>query len=1207
MTTNNSLITQPNTVFTLGVGARVNLNITPPSEAGNSNLTIKITSLPTQGGIFLPNGQPVTMGEVLTAYQLATLIYQAPASGSGAMGGFAYQVSDGKGATASETVTLSVAAPPPVVQASKALSVAEGGKVNLAITAPTDAAGNALTITVTSLPTSGSIMLATGQTVTIGQTLTAAQLAALAYQAPANSTGATGGFSYQVSDGKGGTASETVSLSVTAPPPPVVQASKSISLGEGAIVALGISAPTDAAGNPMTITVTGLPTNGSILAAGLKIANGQTLTAAQLTGLVYLAPAASSGAMGGFSYQVSDGKGGIASETVSLSVNPPPVAEANKTVIVDRGTQLGLAIAAPTDAAGNALTIMVTGLPANGSITLANGQKVAVGQTLTTAQLTGLVYQAPANSSGPMGGFSYQVSDGKGGYAYETVTLSVSLPPVVDTAKTVSVAEGSKVNLAIVAPTDASGNALTITVTTLPTSGSIMLSSGQAVAAGQVLTAAQLTGLVYQAPAAGSGAMGGFSYQVADGKGATLSDTVSLSVTAPPPVVQADIGISTAFGSSVALGITAPTDAAGNPMTITVDTLPQAGTVHLANGTAVTVGEVLTAAQLTGLIFQAPATGGKIGAPTLFGDFSYTVSDSKGGQATQNVDLFGNAITTGTPANPPAASLITESRQSYIARPDGLINLGTIFQVPAGANAPATIVITSEDENHYAGAETYDYGTLTAKSGVVLSGGYTLTFTLVNGQYVTTNSASFTSTNGETLSDFTFQASAQNNRVQNFGITAFDKNGNPLQTQTVAIVTSATGVDTTPGVASAAEMVQVAQSFVGQTWDSQGCWNLVQDISARAGASLSLASANGIAAGTANGQWSVAYNAATGPVNANWMSTLKAGDVVQLDWNNANFGHVMVVSQVSNGQVFVIDNSGPAATGPGTDAADVLIAQTNLTAEAANINSATVEVYRLSGAAPAVSDLPPTVAVGYNTNLQVGQTVAAAPLFQASDPDNQAVTAYEVLDAGGGSGHFALNGVTQADGKWIAVTPGSLANLTYTGGSGASTDTIEVMASDGQMWSGVTTGRAVTLPSGTANANSNTPTNLGTLSGNTVLTATDALSPTEIQHYYSFTLAQAAAVTVTLTDLAANCDLYIYGPAGSGYSAGSTKGGTQDQSITATLAAGTYLVRPNYQTGATQSNATDFNLAIGLGTSVVTPVPPLVPPPPQTQLLASAS
>ena len=55
------------------------------------------------------------------------------------------------------------------------------------------------------------------------------------------------------------------------------------------------------------------------------------------------------------------------------------------------------------------------------------------------------------------------------------------------------------------------------------------------------------------------------------------------------------------------------------------------------------------------------------------------------------------------------------------------------------------------------------------------------------------------------------------------------------------------------------------------------------------------------------------------------------------------------------------------------------------------------------------------------------------------------------------------------------------------------------------------------------------------------------------------------------------------------------------------MAAGTYLVRPAYQTGATQSNASDFNLAIGLGNSVVTPVPPLVPPPPQTQLLASSS
>ena len=52
--------------------------------------------------------------------------------------------------------------------------------------------------------------------------------------------------------------------------------------------ALGITTPTDADGDSLTITVTGLPTGGTLTTAdGTEVTNNMTLTISQLTGLVF--------------------------------------------------------------------------------------------------------------------------------------------------------------------------------------------------------------------------------------------------------------------------------------------------------------------------------------------------------------------------------------------------------------------------------------------------------------------------------------------------------------------------------------------------------------------------------------------------------------------------------------------------------------------------------------------------------------------------------------------------------------------------------------------------------------------------------------------------------------------------------------------------------------------------------------------------------
>ena len=88
---------------------------------------------------------------------------------------------------------------------------------------------------------------------------------------------------------------------------------------------LEIAAPTDADGDSLTITVTGLPTGGTLSTAdGTEVTNGMTLTISQLTGLTFTPDANlndDNTDFGSFSYSVSDGTTST-SGTVNISVTP---------------------------------------------------------------------------------------------------------------------------------------------------------------------------------------------------------------------------------------------------------------------------------------------------------------------------------------------------------------------------------------------------------------------------------------------------------------------------------------------------------------------------------------------------------------------------------------------------------------------------------------------------------------------------------------------------------------------------------------------------------------------------------------------------------------------------------------------------------------------------------------------------------------------
>jgi Bacterial Ig domain/von Willebrand factor type D domain/RTX calcium-binding nonapeptide repeat (4 copies) len=212
----------------------------------------------------------------------------------------------------------------------KTITLAEdSGSTPLGITAPTDKDGDPLTLAVNTIPdsTKGQIRRSDGTLVAAGGSLTSEQLTNLAFVPVENANGSAGTFSYSVSDGKGGSDSQAVTINITpVNDAPVADPNKTLTiLEDSAPATLGIKAPTDVDGDPLTLKVTAVPDSakGVIrLSDGTVVANGTALTLQQLQTLVFAPASNANGAAGTFSYTVSDGQGGTASQSIAIAITP---------------------------------------------------------------------------------------------------------------------------------------------------------------------------------------------------------------------------------------------------------------------------------------------------------------------------------------------------------------------------------------------------------------------------------------------------------------------------------------------------------------------------------------------------------------------------------------------------------------------------------------------------------------------------------------------------------------------------------------------------------------------------------------------------------------------------------------------------------------------------------------------------------------------
>src|SRR6185295_10087661 len=205
---------------------------------------------------------------------------------------FTYTIGDGNGGSATATVSISVAAvndSPNAGNDSGAL--AEDGSVSVSVLGNDgDIDGDTLAVTAVTQGAHGSVSFTAG---------------AVTYTPAANYNGGDS-FTYTIGDGHGGSATATVSITVSSVNDVPVAANDSATTDEDA----GVTVPvlgndTDLDGETLAVTAVTQGANGSV-----------SFTAGSVT----YTPVANFNGADSFTYTIGDGNGGSATATVSISV-----------------------------------------------------------------------------------------------------------------------------------------------------------------------------------------------------------------------------------------------------------------------------------------------------------------------------------------------------------------------------------------------------------------------------------------------------------------------------------------------------------------------------------------------------------------------------------------------------------------------------------------------------------------------------------------------------------------------------------------------------------------------------------------------------------------------------------------------------------------------------------------------------------------------
>jgi uncharacterized repeat protein (TIGR01451 family) len=619
-----------------------------------------------------------TNGTSGTVSCTSTACTYTPAPNANGTDTFTYTISDPDGATATATVTVTVTPvnDPPAytaAPANTAQTVPVGGTLSALAATDPDADPPTYAVTGGALP----------PTVTL------------------NPDGSFGGgasphgtYTVQitVSDGHGGTAATTLTLTVggpTANTPPAAANDTATTNEDTAVPVPVLGNDTDVDGDTLAVTA---KTNGAFGAVSC------TSTTCTYT------PAPNANGTDTFTYTVSDGTAtSTATVTVTVTpVNDPPVytaAGSNTSQTVPVGGTLSSLAATDVDLDPLAYTLIGGSLPPGITLTAGGG------------------FTGTANAPGPYSA-SIRVSDGKGGTATTTLAVQVGGPtantPPDAANDSASTAEDTPVTVPV------TGNDTDVDLDPLTVTGHGAASFG---------TVSCTTTTCTYTPGANFNGSDTFTYTVSDGSGGTDTATVSVTVT---PVNDAPVYTAASRNTS--------------------QTVPVGGSLQSLSATDVD-GDPLTYALVSGTLPPGVTlTSGGALAGTADAPGTYTVvvrvSDGNGGTAdtTLKITVGGPAANTPPAAADDAASTPEDTAKTIaVLGNDSDVDLDTLTvtsfsQGAFGAVSCTATACTYTPNANANGTDTFTY-TITDGSGGTDTAVVTVTVTPVNDPPVAGNDA----------------------------------------------------------------------------------------------------------------------------------------------------------------------------------------------------------------------------------------------------------------------------------------------------------------------------------------------------------------------------------------------------------------------------------------------------------------------------------
>ncbi|MEU4160347.1 Ig-like domain-containing protein [Actinoplanes sp. NPDC026670] len=485
---------------------------------------------------------------------------------------------------------------------------------------------NDLTITISTPPAHGTVVVNADQTITY---------------TPDPGWRGTDTFEYRVTDANG--ASDTATISVgTANADPVAVADDT-STAQGAPVTIDVLAnDDDPNGDTRTIDSVTQPRAG---AGTTRVTNGK----------VVYTPSATVKGVVTFTYTISDGHGGTATGDVTVTVaNGPPVAADDTGSVAYRGTTTLDVLDNDTDPNGDPLTISSVTTPNRGTAQIVNGK---------------IVYSAPNGFSGTAK-FTYTIRDDSGQTATGAVEVEVGNAVPLAATETAGTGHATAV---VIDPaghsSDPNGDALTITGTTTPAHGSVVLNGD---------------GTLTYTPDSGFRGTETFSYTVSDGRD-SVTGTVTITVANAVPAARPD-SFTVSSNAPTSLDVLAnDTDPNGDTLTVAIDSAPANGRASVVNGA---------------ISYQA--RDGFHGTDT----FRYSIDDGNGGTDHTTVSVV--AVDMPPQAHPDAAGTGTDSPVTFnVLANDADPNGDALTMTATTAPAHGTLVTTADGGVTYTPATGY--------------------------------------------------------------------------------------------------------------------------------------------------------------------------------------------------------------------------------------------------------------------------------------------------------------------------------------------------------------------------------------------------------------------------------------------------------------------------------------------------------------------